>query len=301
MEFLMTYGWAIMAFVIAISALSYFSPTIFKSPLPEVCISSTSAINCKEFVVGKNGINLILQNNGIGYDLNNVIISVRNINSGSCSNSPEKTINDGQSTEFTLNCNGLIEGKKLNAEIVISYKKSGSLLSNTASATLNSRIQGVSVSDVTAPVITNLQETGITSSSATISWNTDEASNSSVRYGTSSGSYTQQASDSSYITLHSIPLNGLSASTTYFYIVNSADSSGNKAQSPERSFTTTTSQQSCTGTAWACSNFYDQPTCNAQLGCYWDGFGEFCDGGAYPCSGYTSQSTCQNQQGCTWQ
>ncbi|MEA2074704.1 MAG: fibronectin type III domain-containing protein [Euryarchaeota archaeon] len=80
----------------------------------------------------------------------------------------------------------------------------------------------------------------ITTSSATITWETDEVSDSLVKYGITSGIYTLTASDPANITSHSISLIGLSANTTYYYVVNSTDPSGNSAESGEYSFTTGT-------------------------------------------------------------
>lgn len=93
-------------------------------------------------------------------------------------------------------------------------------------------------SDSTAPVITNIAASSISTDSAVISWDTDEASNSSVSYDTSSGSYSTTISSSSMVSSHSISLTGLSAETKYYYVVKSADANDNSAQSIEFNFTT---------------------------------------------------------------
>jgi hypothetical protein len=92
--------------------------------------------------------------------------------------------------------------------------------------------------DTTAPSISNVQATGVTDSGATITWNTDEPSDSVVRYGTSADSLSTTVSDTALVTSHSIALTGLSASTTYYYEVQSTDGSGNAAVSSVQSFTT---------------------------------------------------------------
>ncbi len=93
--------------------------------------------------------------------------------------------------------------------------------------------------DVSPPVISDVEDTDITDTSALIKWNTDEPSDSMVDYGTETGVYTNSVSDPALVTSHSIPLTGLTPETTYYYIVKSTDSSGNLAQSEEHSFTTT--------------------------------------------------------------
>jgi PGF-pre-PGF domain-containing protein len=95
------------------------------------------------------------------------------------------------------------------------------------------------VVDATAPVISNTANSSITNISATVTWTTDESSNSLVKYGTTSGTYTTSQTDATYITSHSESLTSLSPTTTYYYVVNSTDASGNSVQSSEYSFTTT--------------------------------------------------------------
>jgi peptidoglycan/xylan/chitin deacetylase (PgdA/CDA1 family) len=92
--------------------------------------------------------------------------------------------------------------------------------------------------DTTPPVITNVTASDITSNSATITWDTDEPADSLVKYGTTSGSYTDSKYDSTLVTSHSVTPTGLTASTTYYYVVSSTDPSGNTSESSEHSFTT---------------------------------------------------------------
>lgn len=103
----------------------------------------------------------------------------------------------------------------------------------------NSEKTNFSVFDITPPIISNVNATSITNSSAVIVWTTDELSNSTVNYGLndSLGSFVYE---SSMVINHSIPISSLSANTTYFYNVSSCDSSGNCNTSGPYNFTTTT-------------------------------------------------------------
>ena len=94
-------------------------------------------------------------------------------------------------------------------------------------------------SDTTAPLISAVAFSNVTNSSATISWTTDEASNSQVEYGitTSYGNVTGILA--AQVTNHSMPLGLLSANTTYHYRVKSRDATGNLAISGDFTFTTT--------------------------------------------------------------
>jgi hypothetical protein len=91
--------------------------------------------------------------------------------------------------------------------------------------------------DTDPPVISNVQASAITASGATITWTTDEASNSAVEYGLTT-SYGSSASNTANVSNHSIALSGLSANTLYHYRVKSTDSAGNTATSVDHSFQT---------------------------------------------------------------
>jgi len=92
--------------------------------------------------------------------------------------------------------------------------------------------------DTESPVITNVTSSNITDNSATITWDTDEIANSLVKYGTASGIYTEAKDKSSLVKVHTIELTGLSPGTRYYFVVNSADQSGNLIESSEYNFTT---------------------------------------------------------------
>lgn len=96
--------------------------------------------------------------------------------------------------------------------------------------------------DTTAPVISELGADA-SSTTATVMWATDEESDGTVWYGTS----TPVVAEAPFLsvehldlkTAHSVELSGLSASTTYNFMVVSKDEAGNTATSTEDSFTTT--------------------------------------------------------------
>jgi hypothetical protein len=92
----------------------------------------------------------------------------------------------------------------------------------------------------TAPSIQSGPTTSsITTKKATISWSTDRAADSKVQYGTSSGDYyTEEPSNSTQGTAHTINLTNLSPGTTYFYKVKWTDEDGNTGTSSEKSFST---------------------------------------------------------------
>ena len=86
--------------------------------------------------------------------------------------------------------------------------------------------------DTTTPTISSVNATAAPDGTAKVTWTTDEGADSRVDYGTSPTALTQTASDTSNVTSHSVDLSGLTAGTTYYYRVRSADSSNNATTSP---------------------------------------------------------------------
>lgn len=86
--------------------------------------------------------------------------------------------------------------------------------------------------DTTPPNISAIAAAPADDGSATVSWTTDEPSDSRVDYGTSTTSLDQSASDAARTTSHSLKLTGLQADTTYYYSVSSTDADNNTATSP---------------------------------------------------------------------
>jgi hypothetical protein len=93
--------------------------------------------------------------------------------------------------------------------------------------------------DTTAPSISGVSSSGISNAGATITWTTDEASNTQVDYGTTTGYGNSTTLNTSMVTSHSQLLGELSASTLYHYRVKSMDAAGNLASSGDYTFTTT--------------------------------------------------------------
>ncbi len=104
------------------------------------------------------------------------------------------------------------------------------------------------IKDFTAPVITNVTVTDITNSSAVIKWDTDEIADSVVKYGKTSGVYTGSVKETFFVKDHAIELTGLDSDTTYYFVINSTDRSGNSAESAEYSFSSSGSAPTPTPT-----------------------------------------------------
>ncbi|RLG27355.1 hypothetical protein DRN70_02240, partial [Methanosarcinales archaeon] len=93
--------------------------------------------------------------------------------------------------------------------------------------------------DVTAPrIISGPAISQITQTSALICWETDEASSSLIRYDNRAGKYEMVARDAKLVKKHCLTLPKLEPGTTYHFVVESKDSSGNKVSTRDLSFET---------------------------------------------------------------
>lgn len=95
--------------------------------------------------------------------------------------------------------------------------------------------------DTTAPIISGIGVSGISSTTAAISWNTNENAVSKVFYATSSPvnvSTALSVGTASSTMFHMHSLTGLAASTTHYFVVQSKDAANNTATSSVQSFLT---------------------------------------------------------------
>lgn len=96
--------------------------------------------------------------------------------------------------------------------------------------------------DIAAPVVSAVNVSNLSSTSASIGWTTNELATSKVYYGTTSllnlGVAAFVSPAGTFMT-HLVNLSGLVASTTYYYIVESKDVALNAGTSIETNFTTT--------------------------------------------------------------
>ncbi len=102
-----------------------------------------------------------------------------------------------------------------------------------------------STPDTTAPVISNIASNVFTTTTE-INWDTDEPSDSRVWYSTTTPlvilDTTLSVISTNLLTNHTVSLSDITASTTYYFIVTSADAAGNQATSTESSFLTLTEE-----------------------------------------------------------
>ncbi len=159
--------------------------------------------------------------------------------------------------------------------------------------------------DTTKPVISSAGVSGIDSDSATVSWATNEKSDSDVWYGTAcTSSKLTKTSKSSMVKSHEISLRSLVANTKYYYRIESTDASDNTGKYPSSgcsSFTTLSSSGTSTGSdiecyinADCCSNVEKSDTALESTGPCGLNEGAYCDSSNHCHCGstYTKYETC---------
>jgi len=92
------------------------------------------------------------------------------------------------------------------------------------------------MADTIPPVITDISVINLANNSAKVTWITDEFADSVVKYGVNSTACTETCIDVLFVKDHEITLTELSPDTTYYFVVNSTDQSGNSAESSENRF-----------------------------------------------------------------
>ncbi|MFH1511206.1 MAG: hypothetical protein ABIF10_05925 [Candidatus Woesearchaeota archaeon] len=133
MEFLMTYGWAILVVLAAIGALAYFgvlSPDRF---LPEKC-TLPSGTACLDFnYAAGTGIAMRIQNSA-GFDMTGVSVTV---NGTGCNvvASGQATLTDGEQQTYTASCapssgkfKGAIAMAYTNSQTSMAHSKLGEVI-----------------------------------------------------------------------------------------------------------------------------------------------------------------------------
>ena len=136
MEFLMTYGWAILVVLAAIGALSYFGVMNPGKFIPESCtLPSTAGLACIDFTVTSDSAHLFIANGG-GRDL-----IINNISVGDCSAVFDTALLDSTKGLFNITgCDFGESGQKSKNTLVIHYTDRDSHFSKSVSGSVISTV-----------------------------------------------------------------------------------------------------------------------------------------------------------------
>jgi len=139
MEFLMTYGWAILVVLLAIAALAYFGVLNPGKYLPSSCTLG-SGLSCNDFKVETNTVTLVITN-GMGEDLNPFNVTI----AGACASVAKAgnngdALSDGEKDTFVITCTTPITGSKFKEDITMQYT-SESGLSHTKTGSISTQVE----------------------------------------------------------------------------------------------------------------------------------------------------------------
>jgi transcriptional regulator CtsR len=157
------------------------------------------------------------------------------------------TVTGNVSNNANVTVNG-VQASVSNSTFSVSISLSGGQNTITAVAVdsySQTATQSINVTFVTPPVVSNMTVSNITTDLATITWTTDQLSNSLVEYGTST-SYGSSASDALMTTSHNMTLTNLASGTLYHFKVTSTNTYGVPSSSGDNTFTTSTPSVSAT-------------------------------------------------------
>jgi len=133
MEFLMTYGWAILAAVIVIGVLAYFGVFSPATYVPNQCTVS-APFGCNAGAASTSGVTLEIRN-GAGEALNISSVAI----AGCGTSAAIGTVADQSLTTVTVSCSPTA-GSKFKGDISVTYRKAGSGIDQTSSGQIVSKV-----------------------------------------------------------------------------------------------------------------------------------------------------------------
>ncbi len=135
LEFIMTYGWAILVVLVAIGALAYFgvlSPDRF---LPNKCVMQ-SGLACLDFKATP-GIITVRITNSLGWAIEAITVSA-----GQCgTSSSTPTLANGATANYDITCTTALTGPKYDGQLNVSYTQTDSQITHKNIGQLTTKIE----------------------------------------------------------------------------------------------------------------------------------------------------------------
>jgi hypothetical protein len=147
MEFLMTYGWAILVVLVAIGALAYFGVLNPGKFLPSSCTIGPG-LACGEFKVtnaATDNVDVYVRN-GIGKSIQNVSMTLNSAAAGACvaGTANSTTIIDGAQQRYQFSCvdaDNAAVGDRFKAVLTFVYVASGETMSHTMTGDITTKVE----------------------------------------------------------------------------------------------------------------------------------------------------------------
>lgn len=127
MEFLMTYGWAILVVLVAIGALAYFGVLTPERFLPEKCLLA-AGFHCKSYKVEADTGVTLLMGNSLPFDITVNTINLKEGDTVLCSFSGSTELRVGDYATFVAACSPtLTSGSRFKADVELVYDEKDGL------------------------------------------------------------------------------------------------------------------------------------------------------------------------------
>ncbi|RMF05342.1 hypothetical protein D6764_04940 [Candidatus Woesearchaeota archaeon] len=149
MEFLMTYGWAILVVLAAIGALAYFGVLSPSNFVPNKC--TVQGFTCADFelTAGTPGTVTLYLTNNMGFPTTNVTVSLKDQNGNECCAAGDACATDasfnngeqlgaGSGYQFT-GCD-LVSGQRFQGTVTVTYTNANTGVSHTTTGDVSGRV-----------------------------------------------------------------------------------------------------------------------------------------------------------------
>ena len=145
MEFLMTYGWALLVVLVAIGALAFFGVLNPGQFLPDAC-TMPPGISCSETLASGSSDDITLvMTNGMGNTLTHTSIVDLTLSGGSgCTiDTPIATWGSGETVSPVFDCGSgtLVSGSTVQGEVTFTYTLAGSTLAHTKTGRIALKVE----------------------------------------------------------------------------------------------------------------------------------------------------------------
>jgi len=133
MEFLMTYGWAILAAIVVIGVLAYFGVFSPSRYVPSACMLN-APFGCDEYSITTTGVTLVVRN-GFGDD-----VTIHKVEVENCGSYTTPTdIADGSTATIPVSCT-LNSGDRFKGDITVTFMKSDGVLNQTSTGSIRGTV-----------------------------------------------------------------------------------------------------------------------------------------------------------------
>jgi hypothetical protein len=143
LEFLVTYGWAILASMIAIAALAYFGITNPAKTLPDKCIFSNNFV-CSDYIINSPNTVKVKLINGLGQSLylpNASVINSSGVSSLCTLDASAWASDESREMNCTISGGNFLNKEKTKIKFSMTYRKTASGYDQLAVGELYATVQ----------------------------------------------------------------------------------------------------------------------------------------------------------------